>query len=181
MLSGVGIASLIIVIYLNIYYIVVLAWVLFYLFNSFQSPLPWSTCDNAWNTGERRGASGLLRNTSLNLTRKTPPRAPFPHRRSHPRRQLSRPRRQPASVPPRRHQLALPQQRQHLRLLWKHQQHVSRAWSRSPRAWTHSPRSNFFIFGWETLAKKNKKHMGKVAKLFLFGSTPKKERFSGED
>ncbi|XP_061663815.1 sodium- and chloride-dependent betaine transporter-like isoform X1 [Syngnathoides biaculeatus] len=50
MFQGVGIASLVIVIYLNIYYIVVLAWVLFYLFNSFQNALPWSTCKNWWNT-----------------------------------------------------------------------------------------------------------------------------------
>ncbi|XP_010885633.1 sodium- and chloride-dependent GABA transporter 2 [Esox lucius] len=50
MFEGVGIASQVIVAYLNIYYIVVLAWGLFYLFNSFQSPLPWSTCDNYWNT-----------------------------------------------------------------------------------------------------------------------------------
>ncbi|CAB1346183.1 unnamed protein product [Coregonus sp. 'balchen'] len=36
----VGIASQVIVAYLNIYYIVVLAWGLFYLFNSFRNPLP---------------------------------------------------------------------------------------------------------------------------------------------
>uniref|UniRef100_A0A4W5R8L2 Transporter n=1 Tax=Hucho hucho TaxID=62062 RepID=A0A4W5R8L2_9TELE len=46
MFEGVGIASQVIVAYLNIYYIVVLAWGLFYLFNSFRNPLPWSTCDN---------------------------------------------------------------------------------------------------------------------------------------
>ncbi|KAJ0012537.1 hypothetical protein NQD34_016871 [Periophthalmus magnuspinnatus] len=50
MAEGVGIASQVIVSYLNIYYIVVLAWGIFYLFNSFQNPLPWSSCDNWWNT-----------------------------------------------------------------------------------------------------------------------------------
>lgn len=50
--AGIGVASQIVVTYLNIYYIVVLAWAIFYLFNSFKSPVPWSTCDNWWNTGE---------------------------------------------------------------------------------------------------------------------------------
>uniref|UniRef100_A0A3Q0R8J1 Transporter n=1 Tax=Amphilophus citrinellus TaxID=61819 RepID=A0A3Q0R8J1_AMPCI len=52
MFQGVGFASQVIVIYLNIYYIIVLAWALFYLINSFKSPLPWSTCDNWWNSGK---------------------------------------------------------------------------------------------------------------------------------
>lgn len=37
---------------LNIYYIIVLAWALFYLFSSFTVDLPWGSCRHDWNTGE---------------------------------------------------------------------------------------------------------------------------------
>ena len=47
---GIGWASVIIVQFLNIYYIVILGWALFYMFASFQSELPWSRCGNDWNT-----------------------------------------------------------------------------------------------------------------------------------
>ncbi|CAH3152263.1 unnamed protein product [Porites lobata] len=48
--QGIGCASVIIVQFLNIYYIVILGWALFYMFASFTSVLPWSTCGNEWNT-----------------------------------------------------------------------------------------------------------------------------------
>ncbi|XP_058969876.1 sodium- and chloride-dependent taurine transporter [Pocillopora verrucosa] len=48
--QGIGWASVIIVQFLNIYYIVILGWALFYMFASFQSELPWSRCGNDWNT-----------------------------------------------------------------------------------------------------------------------------------
>lgn len=49
--EGIGLASVVIESYLNVYYIIILAWALFYLFSSFASELPWMTCANTWNTG----------------------------------------------------------------------------------------------------------------------------------
>nr|XP_015814941.2 sodium- and chloride-dependent GABA transporter 2 isoform X1 [Nothobranchius furzeri] len=65
MFEGVGIASQVIVVYLNVYYIVVLAWAIFYLINSFKNPLPWSTCDNLWNTDSCFGRVSLFANPEL--------------------------------------------------------------------------------------------------------------------
>lgn len=48
--KGIGWASLVIVFWLNVYYIVILAWNLFYLFQSFNKVLPWTTCGNSWNS-----------------------------------------------------------------------------------------------------------------------------------
>uniref|UniRef100_A0A4W2GP95 Transporter n=1 Tax=Bos indicus x Bos taurus TaxID=30522 RepID=A0A4W2GP95_BOBOX len=43
-LSGVGVASVVVSFFLCMYYNVVNAWAFWYLFHSFQDPLPWSVC-----------------------------------------------------------------------------------------------------------------------------------------
>ncbi|KAM6284592.1 sodium- and chloride-dependent betaine transporter isoform 1-T3 [Spheniscus humboldti] len=48
--EGIGYASQVIECYLNIYYIIILSWALFYLFSSFTTVLPWASCNNPWNS-----------------------------------------------------------------------------------------------------------------------------------
>ncbi|XP_026466274.1 sodium-dependent neutral amino acid transporter B(0)AT3-like isoform X1 [Ctenocephalides felis] len=43
-LGGIGIASCIVTLFVALYYNVIITWCFYYLFNSFQSPLPWSSC-----------------------------------------------------------------------------------------------------------------------------------------
>ncbi|XP_035849299.1 sodium-dependent neutral amino acid transporter B(0)AT1-like [Sander lucioperca] len=51
-LTGVGIASLLVSFFVGMYYNTIMAWIMWYLYNSFQDPLPWSQCPlNANRTG----------------------------------------------------------------------------------------------------------------------------------
>ncbi|KAJ1203165.1 hypothetical protein NDU88_006958, partial [Pleurodeles waltl] len=43
-LKGVGIASMLVSFLVGLYYNTIIAWVMWYFFNSFQEPLPWSDC-----------------------------------------------------------------------------------------------------------------------------------------
>lgn len=43
-LGGVGIASVVLSLLISIYYNVLLGWCFYYMFASFQSPLPYSSC-----------------------------------------------------------------------------------------------------------------------------------------
>ncbi|XP_061886134.1 sodium-dependent neutral amino acid transporter B(0)AT1-like [Entelurus aequoreus] len=51
-LAGVGISALLVSFLVGMYYNTIMAWIMWYLFNSFQDPLPWSQCPlNANSTG----------------------------------------------------------------------------------------------------------------------------------
>lgn len=51
-LKGVGIATMVMVTYYNIYYCVIVSWSLYYFIASFVSipDVPWNTCNGTWNT-----------------------------------------------------------------------------------------------------------------------------------
>ncbi|KAM6087455.1 sodium-dependent neutral amino acid transporter B(0)AT1 [Chlamydotis macqueenii] len=51
-LKGVGISAMLVSFLVGLYYNTIIAWVMWYFFNSFQEPLPWSSCPlNDNNTG----------------------------------------------------------------------------------------------------------------------------------
>jgi len=52
LLKGVGIATMCLVFFLDIYYCVIIAWTFFYMIATFTAipELPWDTCDGWWNT-----------------------------------------------------------------------------------------------------------------------------------
>ncbi|XP_039254935.2 sodium- and chloride-dependent GABA transporter 2-like [Styela clava] len=55
LMRGVGIGSAVLVTYSCIYFIIIIAWGFFYLFHSFTiGDLPFTTCDNWWNTDKCR-------------------------------------------------------------------------------------------------------------------------------
>ncbi|XP_037070477.1 sodium- and chloride-dependent glycine transporter 1-like [Pollicipes pollicipes] len=69
--QGIGYAMFFISLFIGIYYNMILAWTLFYLYSSFTDSLPWNSCDNWWNTDACRRfdarnctlAGGLLNGT----------------------------------------------------------------------------------------------------------------------
>ncbi|CAN7987502.1 unnamed protein product, partial [Ixodes pacificus] len=48
--KGVGYTVVMIAFYVDFYYNVIIAWALYYLVASFSSELPWTHCNNSWNT-----------------------------------------------------------------------------------------------------------------------------------
>ncbi|XP_073241635.1 sodium- and chloride-dependent GABA transporter 1-like isoform X1 [Porites lutea] len=61
LMKGIGYAICVMGYLVGIYYIIILSWTFFLLFQSFRSEVPWKTCDNSWNTmfcrEERKGDS----------------------------------------------------------------------------------------------------------------------------
>lgn len=47
---GVGYCTLIVITLVSIYYMVIIAWVLYYLWTSFWPSMEWGSCGNAWNS-----------------------------------------------------------------------------------------------------------------------------------
>ena len=47
---GVGYSVVLIAFYTDFYYNVIISWALYYFFASFTSHLPWTSCDNDWNS-----------------------------------------------------------------------------------------------------------------------------------
>ncbi|XP_054851861.1 sodium-dependent serotonin transporter-like [Eublepharis macularius] len=48
--KGIGFAICIIGLYVSFYYNTIIAWALYYLYSSFTTTLPWTSCTNPWNT-----------------------------------------------------------------------------------------------------------------------------------
>ena len=66
--TGIGYGMVIISAIVCIYYNMIIAWTLHYFFNSFLAVLPWSTCNNEWNTERCLDSSRRL---ALNMTNTT--------------------------------------------------------------------------------------------------------------
>lgn len=50
LLKGTGIATVVISFFLTTYYIVIIAWAMYFIFSSFANDIPWRNCNNTWNT-----------------------------------------------------------------------------------------------------------------------------------
>lgn len=48
--KGIGYCTLTVITCVTVYYQVIMAWIIFYLYSSFSSDLKWGSCDNEWNT-----------------------------------------------------------------------------------------------------------------------------------
>ena len=66
--KGVGMGMVIVSAIVCIYYNVIVAWTIYYLFMSFRTVLPWSHCQNTWNTEHCVDGLGDTLNKTINAT-----------------------------------------------------------------------------------------------------------------
>ncbi|KAL1140203.1 hypothetical protein AAG570_000135, partial [Ranatra chinensis] len=66
--SGIGYAVVLIAFYVDFYYNVIIAWALRFFFASFTDLLPWTTCDNVWNTPKCRPLDVNIWTAERNVT-----------------------------------------------------------------------------------------------------------------
>jgi len=74
LLKGIGFAVVLIAFYVDFFYNVIIAWALHYFISSFTSKLPWTSCDNLWNTPscvESINVRNLSNRTDINFTNVT--------------------------------------------------------------------------------------------------------------
>ncbi|XP_059145507.1 sodium- and chloride-dependent creatine transporter 1-like [Physella acuta] len=64
--KGIGVAQVVVNTVSSCYSLILIAWILIYLVNSFKSPLPWTLCGQEWNSDRcvPQGSRVLLYNTS---------------------------------------------------------------------------------------------------------------------
>jgi SNF family Na+-dependent transporter len=48
--AGIGWGMFTVSFFVGIYYNMIIAWTLYYIFASFSAEVPWANCDNEWNT-----------------------------------------------------------------------------------------------------------------------------------
>ena len=63
--TGLGYAVVLIAFYTDFFYNIIIAWALYYFFASFTSDLPWTSCNNSWNTPDCY--DGHMRSSPANL------------------------------------------------------------------------------------------------------------------
>ncbi|KAM3963050.1 sodium-dependent dopamine transporter [Aphomia sociella] len=64
--KGIGYAVVLIAFYVDFYYNVIIAWALRFFFASFTTMLPWTSCDNEWNTPSCRPFETIWNSTVAN-------------------------------------------------------------------------------------------------------------------
>jgi len=66
---GIGFAMLVVSFLCCVYYNVIIAWCLYYMYESFDSEVPWKYCGNSWNTDKcHRGRAPVFLRNATNST-----------------------------------------------------------------------------------------------------------------